>query len=296
MNKLYIVITDFNGFTQTRRCLDALSASTYKDFTVLVVDHGTTEETRVELAKAYPWVIRLSGSPSLWWAGANNLGIRFALESGAKLIMLLNNDCYVTPDTIQILLDQSKKNKGAIIAPVQCDWITKRITSVNPISNFLLGFPNLGGVKKIPDRMACNDVIPVKLIIGGRGVVLTSDVFSKVGLFDEIKLPHYGADHDFYLRANKKNIELFVSLRSYVYVDDTRTSLANIVNNNGLGESFRTLTDARSHRNIRDVSMLFKLHYPMPRLFFIGVLLYYTRFFLIYAAKRLSNFKNMHRA
>lgn len=147
MNKLYIVITDFNGFTQTRRCLDALNASTYKDFTVLVVDHGTTDETRIGLENEYPGVIRISGSSSLWWAGANNLGIHFALEGGADAIMLVNNDCYVVPDAINILVELFEKHPHGIIAPVQRDCRNGDLT-ISPRSCFLFGFPTLSGPKK----------------------------------------------------------------------------------------------------------------------------------------------------
>ncbi|TPQ25502.1 glycosyltransferase family 2 protein [Methylomonas koyamae] len=284
MNRLFIVITDFNGFAQTRRCLDALYKSTYKDFTVLVVDHGTTEETRTGLQNDYPCVIRLPGPSSLWWAGANNLGIRFAMDKGADLIMLLNNDCYVTPETIQQLVDNLRNKSGAIIAPIQRDWPTGGIISINPRHNFLLGFPTIGGLKS-PVGAGLGEVISVDLIIGGRGVIIPKHIFSKIGLFNETQLPHYGADHDFYIRVKKK-FALYVSLNAYVDVDPAQTSLAANICEIGFETFIRTLIDRRSHRNIYDISVLFKLHYPLPRFYLTGVVFYYIRYFCVYFVNR----------
>ncbi|WNB74223.1 glycosyltransferase family 2 protein [Methylomonas koyamae] len=286
MNKLYIVITDFNGFTQTRRCLDALSASTYKDFTVLVVDHGTTEETRIGLAQNYPDVIRLTGTPELWWAGANNLGIRFAMDKGADLIMLLNNDCYVEPDTLNRVISSIASHREAIIAPVQLDWRTGRFIAVNPKSCFLFGFPTVSGKRKPKSCMEAPELLSVKLIIGGRGAVIPVSIIQKVGFFDEKRLPHYGADHDFYIRATKLGVKLGINTSAFVKVDNAKTTIASNLEVLAINEFIFSLISVRSHRNIRTINMLFRLHFPIRRLYYVGVMLYYLRYFLVYMAKR----------
>ncbi|WKJ88635.1 glycosyltransferase family 2 protein [Methylomonas montana] len=286
MNKLYIVITDFNGYAQTRQCLEALRASQYNQFTVLVVDHGTTDETRIGLTEEYPEVTRLAGSSELWWAGANNLGIRFSLERGADAIMLLNNDCYVTSDAIAILADLIDKCPDAIIAPVQRDCRTERLISISPHSCFLLGFPSLSGPKEMTPDMAMRELLPVKLIVGGRGVVIPAGVFNQIGLFDEKRLPHYGADHDFYLRARKQGILLYVASRALVEIDNMRTTLADNPGTLNFAEFLQSLRNIRSHRNLRDVTTLFKAHYPIPHLYLLGVALYTVRYLLVYWGRR----------
>ncbi len=44
MNKIHIVIPVFNGWKQTKLCLDALRASIYRDMEIIDVDHGSTDE------------------------------------------------------------------------------------------------------------------------------------------------------------------------------------------------------------------------------------------------------------
>ena len=65
------------------------------------------------------------------------------------------------------------------------------------------------------------------MIGGGRGVILPTALFARHGLFDAEALPHYYADHEFYLRVQRQGVHLFVATQAYVDVDDYHTSLAN---------------------------------------------------------------------
>lgn len=283
---LWIVITDFNGFDQTKLCLQALRLSDVHGFTTLVVDHGTDAETRNALARDYPEVIRLAGSPELWWTGATNLGIRCALAHGATAVMLLNNDCYVTPETVGILLGLGRSHPSAIIAAIQRDWKTERMMSISPRSCFLLGFPTISGPKSITPAMDSRDLEAVKLISGGRGVLLPNFVLARLGLFDADALPHYGADHDFYLRARRLGIPLYVATGAFVDIDGSHTTTADRPETLSWGAFLSTLRDTRSHRNLRDVAALFRKHYPIPWLYPVGVALYTGRYLVVYLVKR----------
>ncbi|KAA3621864.1 MAG: glycosyltransferase family 2 protein [Proteobacteria bacterium] len=286
LSTLYIVITDFNGFAQTSRCLDALISSDRSDFHTLVVDHGTSDETRRGLQARYPEVCRIQGSEDLWWTGAVNLGVRFALESGASAVMLLNNDCYVEPGAIDILVRNWRENPGAIVAPVQRDYLSGDILSYDPGTCFLLGFSTLRGPRKIPRRVMERPLIDVDLILGGRGAIIPAVVFEQVGLFDEIELPHYGADHDFYLRARDKGVRLCVATNAFVDVDDTRTTAADRPGELSFREFVATFKNRRSHRNLGDVAALYRKHYPVPGFYVVGVVLSTIRYFLIYVIGR----------
>jgi len=284
--RLFIILTDFNGFAQTRRCLQALRASHHQGFSTLVVDHGNSRETRDALASEFPEVIRLAGSPDIWWTGAINLGIRFALGQGAERIILLNNDSYLLPETIGTLLDLSVKCPEAIIAPIQRNWRTGQITAISSRSRFLLGFPTVPVSKRLTPALSAKELLPVKLIIGGRGVILPAKVFERLGLFDAQELPHYGADHDFYLRARLHSVPLYVATRAFIDIDETRTTSANRPETLSWRAFLYTLRDTRSHRNLRHITALFRKHYPIPGLYPLGVMLYMGRYLLVYLIKR----------
>jgi GT2 family glycosyltransferase len=284
--KIPIVIPVFNGWEQTKVCLDALRASEYKNLEIIVVDHGSTDETKIVLPAQYPEVVYVLGDSTLWWTGATNLGIRTAISRGAERIMLMNNDCYVAPDTIATLINHSKKRAKAIIAPVQKDFDTDEYLCTAYRECFLLGFSSLAS-RTIAEKPANkNALISSKLIAGGRGVIIPIDIFRKVGLFDEVALPHYGADHDFYLRCRKQGIPLYVALDSTVYIDQRRTSAAAQPRELTLKEFYQTLFSRHSHRNLRDLTVLFKKHYPIKHFYYLGVVLNITRYFLVYLWQR----------
>ncbi len=285
---LHLVITDFNGCDQTRCCLQAIRASKCREFRILVVDHGSDGRTRAMLEREHPEAIRVAGSPDDWWTGATNLGIRLALDRGASAVMLLNNDCYVTPETIGILLRLSQARPDAIIAPIQRDRRSGAITSISPRSRFLFGFPTVPGPRRLTHDMAAQPLLPVKLIIGGRGVILPASVLARLGLFDAEALPHYGADHDFFMRVRRQGTPLYVATGAFVDIDDSRTTSADRPETLSWSAFLHTLRDTRSHRNLHDIAALFRKHYPIPGLYPVGVALYTGRYLLVYLVKRIG--------
>lgn len=277
---VYIIIPVLNHWEQTKTCLDSLRASIYNDIVIIVVDHGSTDNTKKTIGADYPEVRYITDSIDKWWAGATNRGINLALEQDAKLIMLLNNDCSIASNTISSLVNHHYSQKEAIIAPVQVNKNNSRKIT-NTTTCFLLGFPTL----IVPHISAfSSDATGLKktgLIIGGRGVLIPGIVFNKVGLLDDAHLPHYGADHDFYLRCKKSGIPLFIDTRSLVYVDEKRTGIAG-GKYTSLKQITRVIKNRRSHLNIKDLSALYKRHYPVRMLFPIGVFLNLVRHFSIF--------------
>ena len=289
MIKVFIVIPVYNGWKQTRRCLESIRKSTYANSEVIVVDHGSTDGTKSELQLDFPEVIRVLGSEELWWAGATNLGIEEALGKGADAIMLLNNDCFLEPDTIEKLVLHFKQTKGeAIIAPIQCDASTGKILVITAKTALLIGFPTFMATRNIntAKKKARNGLIESKLISGGRGVLIPASVFKRIGFFDEENLPHYYADHDFYIRCRKSGIPLFIAVDTKVFIDQEKTSLAQRPEILTFHQFFETLKNRRSHRDIQQLSQLFKKHYPIPGCYFIGLGLNIFRYVIIYLIRR----------
>ena len=200
--------------------------------------------------------------------------------------MLLNNDCYVSPDTIGTIIRYALELQEAIIAPVQRQASTGAFIAITPRENMLLGFSTLSGPRTVTDEMHAQHILPTRLIIGGRGVLIPAGTFSHVGLLDEANLPHYGADHDFYFRCRGAGIPMYVAVDAEVWIDDTRTTLSKGIQRLTWREFGGTLTSTRSHRNIKHISALFRKHYPIPSLYFIGVGLFVTRYIGVYLFKR----------
>jgi GT2 family glycosyltransferase len=284
---LAIVVTDFNGWERTRLCLQALAESHFQSFDIFVVDHGTTDTTAKGLAANFPHVHRVPASAELWWAGASNVGIQVALKREATRIVLLNNDCYVSKNALATLMEHSQAHPEWIIAAVQVDLDSGQHIAITPSQNLLLGFATLNGPKSITDKMRAERLVSTNLIGGGRGVIIPAHVFLRVGLFDDADLPHYYADHDFYLRCRAAGIVMKVAVDATVAIDQTQTSIANAPSTMSFRGLVASFTSMRSHRSIRHLAPFFKHHYPIPGLWPIGVALYVVRYLTVYAARRI---------
>lgn len=284
MTNLSVVIPVFNGWPQTRHCLQALYDSKDAAFTVIVVDHGSTDDTKTELRRCFPQVIHLVESEALWWAGATNAGIRAALKQGADAVMMLNNDCYVEPDTISRLLKHFEHSENSIIAPIQKGIISGKEMDYRNRTAFLLGFPTLS--RPGPQHLPARNLVRVQLIMGGRGAIVPLRILQNVGLLDDTLLPHYGADHDFYIRCRNQGVSLWIATDAFVLTDESRTTEAARPGELGIRAFLKTLTERRSHRNLHDLNVLFKKHYPIKGLHGLGVMLNLIRYVLFYAVQR----------
>jgi GT2 family glycosyltransferase len=289
---LYVVITDFDGWEQTETCLRRLDSSEYQDFRTIVVDHGTSDETARGLA-AFPSCVRVAAESDVWWTGATNVGIRAAQEMGASHIMLLNNDCYVDASTIGTLMNHVVATGAPVVAPLQRSTQGDEILVATAATCFTLGFPTFvsPSMKKVDQDG--DDLVSTKMIIGGRGVVIANSLFDEIGLFDEAALPHYGADHDFYMRCRAVNTDLLIATDASVRIDETRTTLAKDLGAMTLRQFMASFQDPRSHRNFATLVTLFKRYYPVRLLFFVGVFLNVTRYVLSYAGSRAMHFAMM---
>lgn len=288
MARISIVIPVYHDWSTLNACLECLARSTFKDIRVFIVDHGPERSPEVEQLMVPPSLDShiLKGSTNLWWAGATNIGIRRALkQQETDYIMLLNDDCCLNEEAISHLVECADATQKSIIAPVQKEAGTNKILVRTAYTAYLLGFPTV-----IPptfrERNQGPSISLTSMIAGGRGVLIPRSVFNTVGFLDEQKLPHYGADNDFYIRCKKAGYRLFVSDYAVVYVDSAQTTTASKVGNLSLRQFLATLKNRKSHRNIPDLIQQFRKLYPIPGLFPLGVALNIARYFVIYLLMR----------
>lgn len=115
---VWIIIVNWNGREITLDCLDSLHHSTYRNQHVLVVDNASTDGSVEQIRKLFPDVEVLALPENRRFAGGNNTGIRHALDRGAELLLLLNNDTTVDPGFLEPLVARLASDPSAgIVAP-----------------------------------------------------------------------------------------------------------------------------------------------------------------------------------
>ena len=230
MNKVYIIIPVFNRKEYTRECLSSLHKQSYSNIQIVVIDDGSTDGTEQMIEELFPKVNVFRGDGSLWWSKSTNVGVQFALEKGDDndYILLLNNDLVVDENYLETLISASKKGNNSLIGSVSVDIY-------NPVQIHDGGFHiNWWTAKHTPinankELLNMQESIELQLVstLSGRGTLVPTSVFKKIGIFDAHQFPQYFGDYEFAVRAKLNGYNLFVSYKSIVYSHVKQTGLGN---------------------------------------------------------------------
>jgi GT2 family glycosyltransferase len=121
--RVAVVIVIWNGRDDTVECLESFRTDVYPNREIIVVDNGSSDDSVAVLKASFPEVRILQTGKNLGFTGGNNVGIRHAIESGAKYVYLITNDSLVEPDAIEKLVEAAEENPDAgLVAPVIHDF------------------------------------------------------------------------------------------------------------------------------------------------------------------------------
>lgn len=183
----HIVVLNWNGATDTIACLDSLTALTYPNFNVIVVDNGSSDDSLALLRpyKApYPLTLIETGA-NLGFAEGNNVGIRAALDAGAEFVFLLNNDTEVDPGLVGELVSAATAHpEGGVFS-------AKIFYHAEPNKLWYAGAKWLAdkqhfqhiGIGEIDDKKRYEDVVDTDYA-SGCALFIRTEVINKIGLMD----------------------------------------------------------------------------------------------------------------
>ena len=113
-----VIIVTWNSEKHLPACLDALSAQTYKDFEVVMIDNGSSDQSYLDFEGKYSdlKLTIIKNNENLGFATANNIGARLAR---GKWLALLNADAFPEPDWLERLVEASEIYPNAFFASRQ---------------------------------------------------------------------------------------------------------------------------------------------------------------------------------
>jgi GT2 family glycosyltransferase len=252
---VFVIIPVHNRLAFTRACLASLREQSFRDFTIVVVDDGSTDGTHLALTTEFPEATLLWGDGDLWWTGAMNQGIGWVIPRAGRHdhVLALNNDTALPPDYLETLLGLAARHPIALIGSVavswddherivdggvRIDWRTTRSTS--PAAGLTWS--------QAVERLA--EAVPVS-VLSGRGTLIPVEAFRRVGLYDQERLPHYGADWEFARRAQRGGFELLMSYHGRVLSREGAAGLQPSTQTLSWRMFVRAYVDVRSPNNLR---------------------------------------------
>ena len=255
--RTFAIIPAHDGVAQTLRCLGSLQRSSVVP-TAVVVDDGSTDGTADRVLADFPQTVVLRGDGDLWWGGATNRGVEYALAHGADHVLTLNNDGVVAPDAIARLLDTARALPRALVAARRND-----LADPDTVCSDGWSFSRRGPHLASPVSAAPGT--PTRIDAAGANLLLIpARCFAEVGRFDAAALPQCYCDWDFQLRAARHGWAVYCEPRAVVLVDHTTASpLASAAT--GLAGARFLLTSTRSGYRPVHLARFLRRHYPPAR-------------------------------
>jgi len=242
-----IICPFHNGLAYTKKCLASLlitiNNSRHKNnINIIFIDDGSTDGTDKWINKNYPEVKLLYGDGNLWWSGAVNLGVKYALKQGTQYILLINNDNLFEKDYVDKLINFVIEKKFKIVGSIIMDVVTKQVWSSGGYFNKKTG--GFGMYKNIRNDTSSYYVVDW---LPGMSTLIHRSVFEIIGYWNEKDFPQYYGDSDFILRAKKNGIDAYVYLGSIIW---NNTKSTGIVHNGSFLELIRSLYSIKSYYNV----------------------------------------------
>lgn len=220
--RIAVVVPVYNRIAMTQRFVRQYLAICRPEWRLVIINDGSTDGTTEFLAGNTNSITVINSKGNLWWAGATNLGVQWALSQNFDYVLTMNDDSVFESDFILQLLDTSEDyNRKAIIGSrlmwgdrqrhiwsigAMCQWKDNRLWKMchqdeewNPSVHPTIPFP--------VDTLC------------GNGTLIPCAAFRQIGLYDAHNLPQYHADADWILRAAKHGWTVIVEPRSVIYND-----------------------------------------------------------------------------
>ena len=187
-----VVIPTFNRASRLEVALESVLAQSLPPLEVIVVDDGSTDETRELVSAKFAGHVSYYYQPNRGVSAARNLGIQ---RSTGNWIAFLDSDDEWLPDKLQRQVDALQSNSQYRFCHTDEIWI-RNGRRVNPANKH----QKYGGY--IFERC-----LPL-CVISPSSVLLHRDCFNEIGCFDE-GLPAC-EDYDFWLRYCARYPVLYV--------------------------------------------------------------------------------------
>ncbi len=189
---LDVVIVAYNRYELTASCLRHLRAQTI-DHRVIVVDNGSTDDTRPRLRAEWPEVQLECLEENHGFSAACNLGVAAGF---GEVVVLVNNDVDCRAEVLERLLAPLLDPSVGSVASLMLQPGGERIDSMGLTVNCTLaGFPRLQGMPLAHAR----DALPVLVGPAGTVAAYRRTAWEQIGGLDET-MSAYMEDFDLALR------------------------------------------------------------------------------------------------
>ena len=182
MEKVIVIIPQFNNIDLLKNCIATLENQNDKSFDILVVDNNSTDGTRDYLSKKDN-IIKILLDDNIGFAAGVNKGFEYAIKNDYEYAILLNNDTEVDKNFVSSLKYAIEKDSKIFsVSSFMISLKNKNLIDDTGDSYCILGwgFQNCTGQK-------VNNYLKRKNIFSacGGASIYNLNILNKIGFLDE---------------------------------------------------------------------------------------------------------------
>lgn len=236
MKHVAISLLNFNGKQNTLDCLNSLGNIEKDNFesSIIVVDNsstdGSVEDIRHYISSGkYDGIKIIENKKNLGFSGGHNIAIKYALESGADYVLILNNDTYVDKHFLIELLKVAEKNRdiGIFVPKIyfapgfefhKDRYLESEVGKVLWYAGGKMNWANVIGQHRGVDEVDRGqyDKTEETEIATGCCMLIKKEVFEKVGMLDSKYFLYY-EDSDLSMRIKKAGYKVMYVHKSIIW-------------------------------------------------------------------------------
>lgn len=265
MNRVAIVVLNWNGIEDTLLCLESLLAQSYEHFQIVVIDNGSVDNSK-ELLEKYRTDhnnINVIYNPiNFGFAGGVNTGIEWALNDNFDYVALFNNDAIADKDWLKSLVKSLVPKEIGIATGLLLHQDGQTIDSSGDwLSSWGLAFPRSRGdsVSQAPKE---------GFVFGATGgaSLYKAELLRDIGLFDNDFFAYY-EDADVSFRAQLAGWKVFYTPSAVAYHKQGATS--------------NKIPGFTTYQTFKNLPLLFLKNVPTGLLFPIGIRFYFAYWLIL---------------
>ena len=210
-----IIIPCKDEISYTKACLKSISRNTKSPYKIIVVDDGSTEETKKSL-QGFENITLVKNQGAPGFPSACNTGMRMV---GSEFFVIMNNDVEVTKEWLSMLLFRMRQDpKLGILGP-----ITNRVSG--PQQDCCAGYTTREGMERF--AITVNNRRPSRIEFFPRIVffctVFRTELYKKIGGLDEkFGLGNFD-DDDYCMRARIAGFITAIDFNVFIHHYGSRT-------------------------------------------------------------------------
>ena len=218
MPKVSVIIPTFNYGKYIEKAIDSVLSQTYKDFEIIVVDDGSTDNTKEIIETKYKDKVRYFYQENKGAPAARNRGIK---ESNGKYIGFLDADDFFLENKIEEQIKLVNEQKKITVI---CDGVATEINTGQKLYYFCRDPEDIDPVKFI-----LFDILPTSSALHSKKSLL------EIGGFNE-DLPC----------CQERDLHLRLACNGYKFVRHPKVLFNKRITGRGIAQKFIKILDTRA--------------------------------------------------